>query len=145
MIKYATTGGDTSFKIQNANSTDFWSGSGADGAPSGTITNMFSAGETGDYTFAIVYDDSEGTLESFFLKDGAATSIFKTDSVDIGDWITIAAGEDGRALTGDGAIFNDSTSYKVEYTSNISALPEPTALALLALGVAGLALKRKVK
>ncbi len=106
---------------------------------------MFSAGETGDYTFAIVYDDSEGTLESFFLKDGAATSIFKTDSVDIGDWITIAAGEDGRALTGDGAIFNDSTSYKVEYTSNISALPEPTALALLALGVAGLALKRKVK
>ncbi len=41
-------------------------------------------------------------------------------------------------------LFTDDTTYTVEYTYDISQLPEPTALALLALGVAGLALKRKI-
>ena len=103
----------------------------ATGETSGYVRNPVSgAFATGEHTLTIVLD-LEGKAATVTL-DGAGTPLeltFPTNGLSFGDDLVLRTHEQTW-----GTVTNVEVAYSV---------PEPTALALLALGVAGLALRRR--
>lgn len=82
------------------------------------------------------YDHSEGTL-GYYVE---GTLLATKNGVVVNDWITLGAGQniDGGSRPLDRIFPTDgSVSYEVLF------LPEPTVLALMALGIAGAMLRRR--
>ena len=92
-------------------------------------TNGYTACAT-DWSIVDLFGDGE-TLELTFTKPSNTPST-----------ITLTAGDKSIAV-GSGGNFNFADGY-VWDTITVTSLPEPGVLTLLALGVAGLALRRKV-
>ena len=92
-------------------------------------TNGYTACAT-DWSIVDLFGDGE-TLELTFTKPSNTPST-----------ITLSTGDKSIAV-GSGGNFNFADSY-VWDTITVTSLPEPGVLTLLALGVAGLALRRKV-
>ncbi len=103
----------------------------ATGETSGYVRNLVSgAFATGEHTLTIVLD-LEGKTATVTL-DGAGTPLeltFPTNGLSFGDDLVLRTHNQTW-----GSVTNVEVAYSV---------PEPTALALLALGVAGLALRRR--
>ena len=103
-----------------------------------TADNLSALMANGTLTLVLEYDDAAGTL-AVYANDTLVTT---ATGVEINDWVTFRAGQSSRPLDRE---FPDGTAYTFELTTERTALiPEPTALALLALGVAGVALRRRV-
>lgn len=101
------------------------------------VSEGLKAGEA--YTFAFTRGTNGSNQMKFSLDGASAQSFYPTFSY---NW----AGE-MTSLTLDGNSMTDFTIYKGKMTDeelSQYSVPEPTALALLALGVAGLALRRRV-
>ena len=92
-------------------------------------TNGYTACAT-DWSIVDLFGDGE-TLELTFTKPSNTPST-----------ITLSTGDKSIAV-GSGSNFNFADSYEWN-TITVTSLPEPGVLTLLALGVAGLALRRKV-
>lgn len=125
-------------EIQNAGSGAAWMTGNAT-----STGKFFEGGQVADVTFTLVYDHDRKTVTAM-ASDGTTTEIFGSRSVTIDAWVTLSAGVNSNRLLD--RLFDDGgATYVVEYTKDIEGvLPEPTALALLALGVAGFALRRKI-
>lgn len=98
-----------------------------------------------NFSVMLVYDDSANTMTCVATDHLTGRSeTVATITQDINAWVTLSGGggtANNRPLN---RIFAEGAAYTVEYTTDISQLPEPTALAFLALGVAGMALRRRV-
>ncbi len=114
------------------------------------------------YRLLIQVDNNVMTL---YVNDASGTTMKQVDQITLADGIspdTLGIGTQGRnngstnygngtpgtyadIATYDGVLTAANLQYLNTVSYSAKALPEPTALALLALGVAGLALKRKVK
>ncbi len=108
--------------------------SGANDNTAGAI----SYGETVNHTYSFLYDATAKTMEIAITENGTTTSLKTLTDVTIDgtQQVSLWAGSNNKSLA---TIFNGTATYTVQ------VIPEPTALALLALGVAGVALKRKMK
>ena len=114
------------------------------GAGATTMQTPFSellAANDNRISFGFDYDDSASTLE-YYVND---VLVDTQNGVDINAWVTFKAGvSDGdrpldRIFPTDGSV-----SYETAFsTTRAPTIPEPTALALLALGVAAAALRRR--
>ncbi len=104
-----------------------------------TSDNLSTLMADGTLSLVLEYDDTAQTL-ALYVNDTLVTT---AADVDINDWITFRAGQGGRPLDRE---FPAGTTYDFALTTEPapSEVPEPTALALLALGVAGVALRRRV-
>lgn len=120
------------YSFQN-NGTALWVTNKGD-----AVENFFSWEGEKDFSVTLAYDDTAHTL-TFWLDDAR---LYTMSGVTIDNYVTFGVGHDGTSWRELGGIFSDG-SYKVEYTDDIGLVPEPTVLALLALGVAGLALRRR--
>ncbi len=139
--KYTNSGGTVSDAIY---------GEGGSDDPTDKLAGTISgyAGQDVNLTFTFEYDSTSDVL-SFFVQDNKALTptqtLLHTYDLDqnVADTIEVGGGTGLDFSTGGAqdltSIF-DSGTYTVE-----AVAPEPTALALLALGVAGVALRRKVK
>ena len=104
-----------------------------------TSDNLSTLMADGTLSLVLEYDDTAQTL-ALYVNDTLVTT---AADVDINDWIAFRAGQGGGPLDRE---FPNGTTYDFALTTEPapSEVPEPTALALLALGVAGVALRRRV-
>lgn len=93
---------------------------------------------TKNFSVTLAYDNTLHTLK-FYLGN---ENIYTISDVTIGAWVTFSVGSEGGEDHLLKFLFSSGT-YKVEYTDDIGLVPEPTVLALLAMSIAGLALRRK--
>lgn len=90
-------------------------------------------------SFGFDYDDSASTLE-YYVND---VLVDTQNGVDINAWVTFKAGVSDGSRPLDRIFPTDgSVSYETAFSTTRS-IPEPTALALLALGAAATALRRR--
>ncbi len=85
-----------------------------------------------NHTYAFLYDHEAKTLEYRVIDSGVETSLVTYNNITFGEEITVSG---AGGLTG---IFNGEANYSVQMV-----LPEPGVMALLALGVGAIALRRK--
>lgn len=118
---------------------DDWSESGTGGIGQLDVDTGISLQAGMDYTFMFAYDN--GTLSAYLNNTLVANYDFTNSNwsglTEI-DLSTMPGGYNHRL----DALVNDYTFKDFQYS--FSMLPEPTALALLALGMAGAVLRRKV-
>ncbi len=142
------TAGETMYNIQGGPGwNDVWVVDGYESSSTNyTVNNSVAlpANTKVDLSFAVVYDHSEKQLDAYATLNGTTALVGQITNLNFTDWVTFGTNTDwdNRKLTG--VFVEEGFSYSVDYTNNIAPMPEPTVLALLALGVAGIALKRKV-
>ncbi len=139
LLVVASAGGYTGF--ENNDDKEFFVAVNGSNKPGHTDVALPTG--TVEFSLAIVYDYSEQLFSLYYINNGESTLLSTDNEVVISDWVTFKTG-DNNGLDKVFETADDALSYTVKYTSDISQLPEPTVLALLALGVAGVALKRKV-
>ena len=98
----------------------------------------------GKLTLMFEYDDAAQTI-AVYIEDSCLTNA-TTSGVNIDSWLTFRAGGIDNAYPLDRE-FPEGTTYEFMLTTKPASdpgVPEPTVLALLALGIAGAALRRRV-
>lgn len=124
-----------------------WISLSTNGSAPGFWRKVTEAGfQTGENIFGIVIErQSNGTFIDFYVNGtlllGSATGLKYTgDSAPYTDttYTNVVLG----SLVSDGKLY---VANGIAKAADFAALPEPTALALLALGVAGVALRRKTR
>lgn len=93
------------------------------GTTVGTVSNGSKTSNLVEFTFSTPLEIAYGTTDNIVIDPVGGFGVIQTD---------------------DGVVTNTSGSWNAGVAINATTLPEPMALALLALGVAGLALRRKV-
>lgn len=90
-----------------------------------------------DFSLTFVYNWENKTLDYYFQMAGGESQLLaEMQGLEIDAWVTLKLENMDDLMT--------AGSCRIDYTNNIGLLPEPTVLALLAVGVAGLTLRRKI-
>ncbi len=102
-----------------------------------------------DFTFSDFTMDSEKSYTVYFVSSTEGLSVggtYDKENLTVGRFIGYTYDGDHTVYNQDGDAYTENRiTAVVRYElDNVQVLPEPTVLALLALGVAGVALKRKV-
>lgn len=95
------------------------------------------AGTADDYTLVLTYAGITGAADILIDFDNSQTGFAVSQSG--GNFIT---GDDVR-ITSNSIFFNDSFNWFYNQTANVSAVPEPTSLALFGCGILGLVRRRR--
>ena len=101
---------------------------------------------SGQHEFIFAIERNGNTMTATVFIDGKQAVVYSNNNFG-GFWMTdLVVGADlngGNSLKGGFSISGDPQIYFADGVTAADLVPEPTALALLALGVAGLALRRK--
>ncbi len=138
-------GSSSEVGFRRSNATTWWTFK--DGANNKVSSDQTIAGGE-KYVFAMIFTQGETALNVDYYANGSAVGSTTWGSLDVinftaTSWNDASYFDTTSAAIYNGALTTDNMDYLV--TNNTAVLPEPTALALLALGVAGVALKRKMK